>query len=400
MNQYIQLLKNKNLALIFWGQWVSNLGSNINILGLSWFILSFNGKISDLAILLMFRFLPSVIIGPIAGTIVDRLKKKNIIIVSDVLQGVLSMLLIITKELSLIYLIVFAQSVISVFFSPAIRSLLPQIVEKKDLPTANALNAISYRVSMLAGPLFGGLLLGATGVKMVFLINGLSFLISATSECFITYEDTSVKRGKIETTLIQDMKEALNYILNHNRIRFVIVFFSIMSITGGGWRALYTGLLNLELSATPELYGSLTAVMGVGSIVGALIVGRLSHKVSPLSIIVYGFMCYAFSYLLMGSFSSTIMLTGIFFVCGTFAAFVNVGYDIYLQTYIEPVFMGRVFSFDIAIGNIVFLLSLTLTGFLSSYYLPSVLLKAFAWVTIILNLVAIIYFKKNKKQLI
>lgn len=400
MKDYLRLLRNKNLALIFWGQWVSNLGSNINILGLSWFILSFNGKISDLAILLMFRFLPSVLIGPIAGAIVDRVKKKNIIVISDILQGILSILLIFTKDLSLIYFIVFIQSIISVFFGPAMRSLIPQIVDKSDLPTANALNAISFRVSMLAGPLFGGLILGVTSVKMVFLINGLSFIISAITELFINYEDTSVKRGHIETSLIQDLKEGFTYMVGHQRIRFVIVFFSIMSITGGGWRTLYTSFINLELMSTPQTFGLLTAIMGIGSILGAILVGRLSKSVSSLAIIVYGFMFYAISYLLMGSFSNIIILTGIFFICGTFASFVNVGYDIYLQTYIEPAYMGRVFSLDIAIGNVVFLCSLTLTGILGSYYLPSFLLRSFAWITIVFNIIAIVYYKKNKAKLI
>lgn len=321
MKQYIELLKNKNLALIFWGQWISNLGNSINTLGLSWFILNFNGQISDLSILLLFKFLPSVIIGPIAGTIVDRIPKKIVIILSDIIQGFLSLLLIVSNTLPLIYCIVFLQSVVSVFFSPAIRSLLPQIVDKEDLPTANALNGISNRVSMLAGPMIGGLLLGFADARLLFLINGISFFCSAFSEAFIKYEDISSKQDKVKTTLIQDFKAGFDYILRKKMILFVITFFAVMSLTGGGWRTLYTSYLKLELKVIPQVFGILMTTMGTGSLMGAFIVGKINNKVSSLSMMLFGFLFYAISFILMGWLSNVLVLGLIFFLCGTFLQF-------------------------------------------------------------------------------
>ncbi|MBN2793976.1 MAG: MFS transporter [Clostridia bacterium] len=392
MKDYIQLLKNKNMALIFWGQWVSNIGSNINILGLSWFILNFNGKVSDLAALMFFRFLPSIVIGPLAGTIADRMNKKLIIVLSDILQGVLSFMLIFSKDIASIYIIVALQSVISVFFSPAIRSLYPQIVEKKDLGTANALNAISFRVSMLAGPLFGGVLIGSLGVSSVFIINGISFLISAFSEMFIVYEDVS--KHKEPSHLLKDFKEGFSYIVGHEKIKYVILFFAAMSITGGGWRTLYTSLLKLELEVSPEQFGFMTAVMGGGSIVGAFIVGKVQKNRSSLHIMVYGSLFYTLTYLFMGIHFNLMALAVIFVLCGIFATFVNIGYDVYLQSEVEPAFLGRVFSLDIAIGNTILLVSLLVTGQLGNWILPSHLLFYYA----LASLVILIYFILRGKK--
>jgi predicted MFS family arabinose efflux permease len=396
MRDYIRLLKNKNMALIFYGQWVSNMGSSINILGLSWFILNFNGKVSDLAALLFFRFLPSILVGPLAGTLVDRMNKKMIIVFSDIVNGILSFLLILSKDISSIYLIVTLQSVIHVFFSPAIRSLYPQIVEKKDLATANALNAISFRVSMLAGPLVGGLLLGSLGVTIIFFINGLSFLISALSELFITYEDTN--KDKEKSHIMSDFKDGFRYIMAHKKIKFVILFFAFMSLTGGGWRTLYTSLLKLELQVSPYDFGLITALMGCGSIIGAFIVARVQKKKSPISVMMYGSLLYAITYLLMGLTRSLLILSVVFVTCGIFAAFVNIGYDVYLQTEVDKDYLGRVFSLDIAIGNFVLVLSLLLTGFIGNIFLPSLLLRVYAGIS--LTLVSLFMIKGKKEKFI
>lgn len=393
MRDYIRLLKNKNMALIFYGQWVSNMGSSINILGLSWFILNFNGKASDLAALLFFRFLPSILVGPLAGTFVDRMNKKMIIVFSDILNGILSFMLILSKDITSIYLIVTLQSVINVFFSPAIRSLYPQIVEKKDLARANALNAISFRVSMLAGPLVGGLLLGSLGVTIIFFINGLSFLISAFSELFITYED--INKDKEKSHIMSDFKDGFTYIRSHKKIKFVIIFFAFMSLTGGGWRTLYTSLLKLELQVTPYEFGLITALMGCGSILGAFLVAKIQKKSAPIQVMMYGSLLYAITYLIMGFATTLIILSLVFIFCGIFAAFINIGCDVYLQTEVDRDYLGRVFSLDIAIGNLVLVISLLLTGFLGNLYLPSLLLKAYAGLTLLI-LSLFIMTGKNK----
>jgi len=365
----------------------------MNTLGLSWFILNFNGRLSDLGIMLMMRIIPSAVIGPIAGTLVDRMKKKSVIVAADLLLGLLSIGLILANNLPQVYTIVFVQSVLSAFFRPAIRSLFPLIVEKENLTAANALNGISYRVSSLIGPAIGGLIIGVLGVPMLFILNGISFIISAISETFIQYEDTSLKHKKADNSLLQDFKDGFDYIRQHQSVRFVILFFAILSLTGGGWRVLYTAYIKLELALTPALFGILSSAMGIGAVLGAMIVGKLAKKTSSLLLITYGFLLYSASYLLMGMFNHIFLLVPIFLACGALGSIVNVAYDVFLQGNVEPQFMGRVFSFDIAVGDVILLLSLHATGVLGDYFQPSSLLVSYGIVSILLTGIMIVYMK-------
>lgn len=399
MKEYIKLLRKRNIALIFWGQWVSNVGSSINSIGLLWFIANFNNNISDIGLMMFTMILPSVIIGPFAGAFVDRVRKKNVVIGTDFLRGLLSVCLVFANNLTIIYAIIFVDQVMGVFFSPAIRALYPKVAKKDELLSLNTMGGASFRLSQLFAPALGGFLISLVDVRLIFILNGLSFIVSAISECFIDVkEDLSHVKEK-KTHLIEDISEALKYINRKPLIMFVIAFFAMISITGGGWKILYTALINYELKLDARVLGFVISATGIGALIGAVSLNRLGHKVTELNLMIIGSIMSSLAYLLVGLTNQAIFIVVIFVVCGYFQSYLNISYGVYLQKHVDQDMMGRVFSLDLAIGNIFLLISSLMTASLGKVYKASRLLVVYACVTILIAGFAYLY-KEKKKALI
>jgi len=396
MGQYIKVLKQRNFILVFLGQAISNLGNGINTLGLTWFILNANGNVSDLGLLMITIFLPNFILGPIAGTIVDRMNKKHAVVIGDIVSGLLSLLLISATELWMVYVLVFGLNSVRVFFNPAMRSLLPGILEKEYLLEANALFSISHRISMLLGPTLGGVLVALVGVKGVFLLNGVSFVLSALSEAFIC-SSTSKKVAKNKQSLIADINDSMIYIKANKAIKFVIIFFILISITGGSWSILSKAYLTIEAKVTVYSFGVYSSLLGVGSLLGALILGKIGRRVNPIKMMLFAAIFYPLAYGGLGFSINPVWLGICFIVAGVTSSLINVSYDIYLQSNVDKDMLGRVFSLDMAFSGVIMLVSAQVTTVIGNHILPSVLLITYAGVSILIGAACTAYYCKHEQ---
>ncbi|SCY99997.1 MFS transporter [Alkaliphilus peptidifermentans] len=364
MSKYIKMLRNKNFSLLFWGQGVSEIGSFINYIGLTWLVLNATGEILKLSMLLIFLKLPSIIIGPLAGVWVDRWNKKMIIISSDIIRGILSILLVFTGNINIIYLIVLTQGIFDVFFSPAIRSLVPKLVNKEDLMTANSMTTSVNQLATLIGPAIGGVLVGLFGTYIVFIVNGISFLISALFEMFITIPKEEKSECIKSNSFKEDLVEGFNYISKSKLISFIIIFFAIASLPFGAIPILNIAHIQ-SLGFSPETYGFITAVFSLGLLSGALLIGALDNKLNEVTMIVLGIGGFGISYISFAMLNYLLLMIAFVFICGIFLSMVNIAYGVYLQKNVEASKLGRVFSIDMAIGNIILLLSMVFTGLLA-----------------------------------
>jgi len=369
MNKYNKALKNRNFALVSFGQWVSNIGSSINFIAITWLTLMLSDAVLSLGILLVLLKIPSIIIGPFAGVIADKYNKKNIIIISDIVRGLLSLLMMFySNSINMIFLLMLIQTVIDVFFSPAIRSILPQIVDKDELMIANSMSATSSQISRLIGPAIGGVLIGLIGVKLIFLLNGISFLFSALTELFIIYKHIlEVKNEELKNTFKEDFNDGLKYIMSHNLVKFVIIFFAVGSIPFGAIHVLNLAYLNKILNLTSEAYGLVMTFYSLGVIIGSITISKINEKFTEIQMMVLGLGFFGIFYILFSIVNFLPVLILMFGICGISSAILNISYGVYLQKYIEPSKLGRVFSIDIALGNTILLIASGLAGIFADY---------------------------------
>ena len=397
MKEKINLIFNRrDFCILFLGQLVSKLGSGINTIGLSLYVLKFENPILGMGALTITMTIPWIFLGPFTGVLADRYSKKKIIIWCDILRGFLSIGLFFTENMILFYLIVMSMSVLDVIFSPAISGFLPFVLEKDEIEEANSIYAGAGEIAYLVGPAIGGGLVAVFGAGAVFIINGISYILSGISEIFIQVEGF-IKKEKIEQkSVMKEMKEGYIYAKSHKSIKFVILFFAVVSLSFGAFRILSSNYIINDIGISDSGYGLFVAICGVGSTLGAFILPRLIKKVSVIAIMVFGVGGYGVLYLAF-SITSWIPLAGvIYFFIGIFGAFMDVSYGIFLQKNIDKEYIGRVFGFDMTLSSFSMLIAMVFTTISASYLDSQILFFLCSAFLIIVSLVGFIIMKKLK----
>src|SRR3989338_2377249 len=194
VTKFTDVLKNKNFLFLWLGQLISNFGDRLTQMALVALIYQQHpGSEIALAKLISFTIIPVFLIGPIAGAWVDRLNKKNIMIISDVLRGALVLMIpffITTRQILPIYLVIFLVFSISRFFIPSKMAIIPDLVTKDKLLVANTLQDTTHMIGNVVGLVVAGVIVNMQYVGAIggFYIDSATFFISAAFITMIAYE--------------------------------------------------------------------------------------------------------------------------------------------------------------------------------------------------------------------
>lgn len=356
---------NSNFSLYLFGRMVSDLGNSVQMMIMPLYIIDIGGSASTIGLLSFLSLLPALIIYPFAGVIGDRMNRKTIMIVTDLISaGVILILGFITYwGLMRMSLLLIAQVVISLLnglFEPATRGMLPQLVDRKELTRSNSTVASMRSISILLGPVIGTLLYAYFGITMVFFINGISFLLSGVSEIMIQF--VHVKRQKSEgiNGIINDLLEGIQFIMKNKVIRnmcyfFLVIYFVVQPI----FSVILPLFFKTSLQYTDTQYGYLQSIIIFGALIGSMVVGAVFGKEKQVTMS----FTIGSSLLLLTMLVFSILLfpkildvlgnnTKIYFVllAGTLGLFslANIFISVPIQTYIQretpDEYMSRVFS--------------------------------------------------------
>ena len=182
MQQYLDLLKrNRNYRYLWWGNVVSLLGDWFNLIASAEIITEISNSGVAISYLFLARFLPLFFFSPLAGVIADRYDRKKILVVTDVLRAltVLGFLLVaVTGYVWLLYLLTVMQFALSALFTPARSAVLANVVDEKDLVTANALDSFTWSTMLAVGALLGGVVASLFGANTAFVLDAFTYLLS------------------------------------------------------------------------------------------------------------------------------------------------------------------------------------------------------------------------------
>jgi MFS family permease len=286
------MLKNKNFILLWISQSISGAGDTFTFLALTLKINDFYTDPGDSAralsgVLIAFA-LPQLLLGIFAGTLVDRIDRRKVMIASDVVRALIvpSFLLIRTPaDIPWAMLIAFLASSFSVFFYPARTALIPAIVDKDDLMTANGWMQMGLTVARLTGPVLAGIVVGTWGANFAFGIDSVSFLISGVLLVGITGISTKADRGEhVEKSPWTDLKEGVSFAFRSRLLQGVTLGISLAMLGLGAVNVLFVPFLRHVFGAPPEALGGIQASQGVGMLVGGLLIGVLGKKLRPLTV--------------------------------------------------------------------------------------------------------------------
>jgi len=183
MNEYLTLLRrNHDFRYLWLGSVISQLGDWFNVIAAAELITRLTDSGLALSFLFVARFLPLFVVSPIAGVLADRFNRKNILILSDALRGltVLGFLFVRdTGDIPLFYLLTVIQFSLSALFTPARGALLANVVRRDELVAANALDSLTWSTMLALGAFLGGVVAALFGAETAFVVDGLSFGLSA-----------------------------------------------------------------------------------------------------------------------------------------------------------------------------------------------------------------------------
>ena len=183
MQEYISLLKrNRDYRYLWLGNVVSLLGDWFNLLAAAELITELSNEGVAISYLFLARFLPLFAFSPLAGVLADRYDRKMLMVLSDVLRAivVLGFLVVgVTGQVWLFYVLTVAQFALSALFTPARSAVVAMVVDRRELVTANALDSFTWSTMLALGALLGGIVAAVFGAEAAFILDGLTFLLSA-----------------------------------------------------------------------------------------------------------------------------------------------------------------------------------------------------------------------------
>ncbi len=183
VSAYLRLVRrNSNFRRLWLAQIVSEIGDWFYTLAIYSLLLQLTGRASSVALALILQVLPQTFVGPIAGVINDRVRRKRVMITADVIRMVIVLAMLLVRSRStvwLVYPLLLLETLMAAFFEPARTAVIPNIASREDVLLANTLSSATWSVNLLIGASVGGVVAALLGRDAVFLLNALSFLLSA-----------------------------------------------------------------------------------------------------------------------------------------------------------------------------------------------------------------------------
>jgi MFS family permease len=273
-------LRHRNFRLYFTGQSISLIGTWITRIATSWLVYRLTGSAFLLGVVGFAGQIPTFLLAPFAGVIVERMDRRRLLVLTQVLAGFQSLMLaaltlakVITIH-EILALSVF-QGLINAFDMPGRQSFLVQMVspdgakpDKTDLSNAIALNSSIVNLARLVGPAIAGFIIAAVGEGWCFLIDGVSY-ISVVASLLMMRLTRSVSERPTASMLGQ-LKEGWSYVIGFKPIRTILSLFALISLMGMPFMVLMPVFAAQVLHGGPHTLGFLTGASGVGALVSAI----------------------------------------------------------------------------------------------------------------------------------
>ncbi|HDX9502492.1 TPA: MFS transporter [Bacillus thuringiensis] len=352
----------RNICLYSIAKTVSLFGSSIYSFALGLYVLQITGSALNFAITLILGTIPMIVMNPFAGVIADKVDKKKLVVCMDVLSGCLLITVYILSNyyglnLLIIYTTTFLMTVFTTFFGIGLEAVKPNMVTKERLMSINSISKIIDSISLILGPMLGGIVFAVFDMKTFIIINGISFILSAISILFINFklcEQNINKECSIrEINFIEDIKEGYSYLLERKSLKNTFsILISLNFFLGFAVTVPLPYIINTVLNLNSKQFGMIQGTFPIGMIVGAILVKKITD-------------CYSYSYLL----KKISFMLAIFMI-----AQIDIPLMYFMQNEIPEEYRGRVLSIGLSLGKIMQPIALAISGlllnFIPAYTLP------------------------------
>ncbi len=349
-------------------QIVSEIGDWFYTLSIYTLLLQLTGHASSVALALVLQVLPQTLIGPTAGVLNDRLRRKHVMIAADLVRFVIVLAMLLVRSRSMVWLVyplLVAETIMAAFFEPARSAVIPNIAARGEVLIANTLSSATWSVNLLIGASVGGVVAAFFGRDAVFVLNALSFLASALFIGGMHFaEPHAESAAPLKARDLVDFSpvlEGIRYVRNHRTLLPTVFAKAGELMIGPSW-VIFTVMGEREFAvhlrginpARGAMLGMsiLLGGRGLGALVGPLISARWAGR-SDYRLrlgILFGYLTIALGYGSLGA-SRTVWLAS---ACAMLAhmggSTVWVFSTTLLQLHTDDRFRGRVFAADLGLS--------------------------------------------------
>src|SRR5947199_1106632 len=249
----------------------------------AWLILSLTHSPVAVGILALCQFMPFTLFSLIAGVVVDRLDAWRTVIGTQLTQMVLASTIAVIALAGVaqpghVYVIAALMGLVQVLDAPSRQSLTFRMVGPAELSNAISLNSGVFNGARIFGPALGGVLIAAAGAGVCFAVNAASYIAVIVGLLLMRPQEFhAIERRERPRTLFKSLKEGISYARRDDQILLVLVLVAVTSTFCLNFNVLLPVLAKQTLHSGPQVFGLLSAVFGVGALIGALISAHVSR---------------------------------------------------------------------------------------------------------------------------
>lgn len=363
------LRTNRNFRLLWAAQIVSEIGDWFYAVAVYSLLLDFTGKAQSVALAFVLQVLPQFFIAPAAGVLNDRLSRRRVMMFADWMRAGIVLCMVLVRGPHLVwflYLLLVFETVMWAFFEPGRSAVIPNIAEGDDVVVANSLSSTTWSVNFAVGFALGGIVAAHFGRDTVFVLNSLSFVISALCIRAMKFHEPhagAVPFNPRELANFSPIREGIAYVWNNPRLRTTIFVKAGLGLMGSNWVLLpilgervfpvhregfsprQSGMLGMSV---------LMAARGIGAFIGPLLAGKWagSSLARMRTGILFGFIFAGAGYLALAACNNIWLACAALMLAHGGGSLLWVFSSTLLQLQTDDRFRGRVFSAEFAFSVI------------------------------------------------
>lgn len=315
-------------------------------IGQDWLVLQLTKSGTQLGIVSAFQFLPVLFLAPYGGVIADRFSKRKILLFTQTIAAILALILGLLVVIGgikiwMIYILAMCLGLVNAVDNPTRQTFVSEMVDKKHLPNAVALNSTEVNLARAIGPVIAGVIIAVVGIGLCFLINAASYIAVIIMLAMMRHDELFIAE-KIQKAKGQ-IREGVKYIMSTPLLFHTLMMMVIIGTLSYEFSVSLPLLAQFTFHGNAESYSFLVAAMGIGSIIGGYFAIR-RKKVAP-HLLIFSALGFGIS-LSIAAWMPTLPLAVImlFFAGISSLNFISLGNTI-LQLYSKPEMRGRVMAF-------------------------------------------------------
>jgi MFS family permease len=358
------IFKRRDFRLMWSAQLVSTIGSALTDLAAGILVFEHTNSALSVGLILMVTALPTLFVGLFAGVFVDRFDRKKILLASDLLRGLIVVLIPLGVEnfgLIAIYVLVFMAATVRQFFDPAWESILPEVAPEEELGSANAFLAISSFGSTAVGFAAAGFL-ATVDIHLPFYIDALTFAVSFALVLFVRVGKLAVPETTTVAVVFENLRDGMVALWQLRVLRSLLIIGLVSFFAVGLWNVLLLPMALRALQATEFEYGLQEAFTSIAFVIGSLLMARYFDRLDAAVWLVLGLVgggLFGILYALSPNVGVAIFLVSI---TGLLNAPSSIARRTLLQRNIPREMRGRVFSAFSVTRDVVFLVGMASAG--------------------------------------